>query len=344
MIALAWLFATACGTSGAPAAPTAAPASSGPPAPAPSSAYLTAFWAIPDGGCGWRRVDLPGGRMTALVDFAETCPISVQIAVSRSGDSALVRFDDALYRVTLEAGLPVGTPAPLPVPAVGAIEAIGFNAASAPVVLTIGGATRDGGDLVYDGQRFPTTAVVDGTPDLAHAWTWTAGAWQHTEMKLCSTGWDEMTGTGALDAARRLRGARSSRFWGRWAGAGTISPSANDVGAALAALAPPDDAVGEWAIATVGAHRLAVWNTGGDFSVPTGPVAVEVAGTWNGVDLPKRASGIGIAVQERDGNILVVDAWGNEPLVFRIADGSSVWSGPGAVGATFWPPPGMERP
>lgn len=345
MLALAWLFATGCSRHTDPSPASQAPDTPPMSAPSASTTAVMAFLAAPDGACAWTRIDLPDGTRTPLVAFPRGCPRTVHLAVSRANDVALVQFDDtALYELALANGFPSGSATALPLPPAGVLDGVGFSVAGAPVALTLGGGTKDGGDLVFGEQRFATKDVTDGLPDLAHAWTWSEGAWQHTEIALCSTGWDFATGTGALDTARHLTGARSTTFWGRWAGSGAMSPAASDVARALTAAVPPADAEGEWHVATVGDRRLAVWNESIEFLVPWGPVAVDVHGTWTPVPQPPREAGLGLAVQERDGDVLIVDARGDAPLVFRIDTGASVWLHPGAVGATFWPPPGAELP
>ena len=206
----------------ATATPTAPKPAAPPPAPAPApigDATLSYLEESRDGKCRWEQQTPPGEPKTLFTLSTGDCS-AVKLAWSADGREGLVYVPSqdedgkpGVWRVDLATGK--GTP--LPLPTLGTLGALGFDAQGNPLalmedplpptedipsqhlkVVTTGEGENATKEILFEGKRYPM--ALDGLPGLAHAFRLEGGAWKRIETKDTSYGWDYAADVRALAA------------------------------------------------------------------------------------------------------------------------------------------------
>ncbi|HEY0096071.1 MAG TPA: hypothetical protein VGB96_17210, partial [Archangium sp.] len=202
-----------------PAAPAPKPAAPPAPTPAPiTDATLSFVEDSRDGKCRWEQQTPPGEPRT-LFTISAQCS-GVKLAWSTDGKEGLIHVaaqDENGQPGTWRVDLATGKGTPLPLPTLGTLGALGFDAQGNPLalmedplppteeipskhlkVVKTGEGENETKEILFEGKRYPM--ALDGLAGLAHAFRLEDGAWKRIETKDTSYGWDYAADIRALDA------------------------------------------------------------------------------------------------------------------------------------------------
>jgi hypothetical protein len=278
--------------SATPAAPAPKPAAPAPaPTPAPvSDATLSFLEESRDGKCRWEQQTPPGEPRTVFT-LSSDCG-GVKLAWSPDGKEGLVHVaaqDEDGKPGTWRVELATGKATPLPLPTLGTLGGIGFDAQGRPLalmedplaeeglpshlkVVKTGEGEKETKEILFEGKRYPM--ALDGIPGLAHAFRLEGGAWKRIETKDTSYGWDYAADIRALDAYDAM-GPTPEKL--EAAGREAFKPVAEDAPelAQLNAVQQTSDS-GAWKqLETLGGPLYAWESAEGEFATLSMPVRVK---------------------------------------------------------------------
>jgi hypothetical protein len=235
-------------------------------------------------GCTWHRLDPLNPKARQVVATFPCPPAGAKAAWSANRKRALVWFDPTNrgYVGEREEPVPAGlkerlflvdlvahTPYALPLPPLGALRDVGFDAGGAVLALTeqefaLGDNQTS---ITFEGKPYAANPAYEGMPVLVHAYRLEPNqTWKRVETAMSATGADYAPGVNVLTAAKSL-GARSSQ----WLDSRREHAEVKDA-RVMARLAKLQAAKGDAWVRIPGAY---VWTVTGEFLHTTGRIAFD---------------------------------------------------------------------